>query len=391
MSRLKVKTVVFISNNFNHHQRPLADALYSIYKHGYKFIETKPMTEERKNMGWGEATYPEYVISSGDFKNNKDKCIKIINDADVVIIGSASNCLIEGRIKAKKTIFRYSERVLKDNKGKWKYFARIFTWRKLNPQKGFMHLLCASAYTAADFAKFGLYKNKAYKWGYFPNVKKYDDVDLLISQKEKNSLLWCARMISWKHPETTIEIAKRLKADGYDFKLKVIGNGELEEKIKEEIEKEDLKDCISMLGSMKPDEVRKHMEKSEIFFFTSDKGEGWGAVLNESMNSACAVIASRAIGSAPFLIDNGENGLIYKDGDIDDLYKKIKYLLDNPEERKKISKNAYFTMVNEWNAENAARKFSQLSEGVLNGEKCTDLFESGVCSKAEILKDNWCK
>ena len=142
---------------------------------------------------------------------------------------------------------------------------------------------------------------------------------------------------------------------------------------------------------MKPDEVRGHMEKSEIFFFTSDRGEGWGAVLNESMNSACAVVASHAIGSVPFLIDNGENGLIYKDGDIDDLYKKIKGLLDNPEERKRLSKNAYLTMVNEWNANNAAQKFSVLSERVLNGEECIDLFESGVCSKAEVLKDNWCK
>ena len=49
------------------------------------------------------------------------------------------------------------------------------------------------------------------------------------------------------------------------------------------------------------------MEKSEIFLFTSDKGEGWGAVLNESMNSACAVVASHAIGSVPFLLKDGEN------------------------------------------------------------------------------------
>ena len=99
MSRLKVKKVVFISNYFNHHQRPLSDALYEIYKDGYKFIETEPMTEERKNMGWGEATYPEYVISSEKFKENKDECIKIINDADVVIIGSAPTYLMEERIK----------------------------------------------------------------------------------------------------------------------------------------------------------------------------------------------------------------------------------------------------------------------------------------------------
>ena len=97
------------------------------------------------------------------------------------------------------------------------------------------------------------------------------------------------------------------------------------------------------------------MEESEIFLFTSDRNEGWGAVLNESMNSACAVVANCAIGSVPFLLNNGDNGYIYKDGDVDDLYNKVKSLLDNADERKCIAKNAYATMVDEWNAENAAQ------------------------------------
>jgi hypothetical protein len=36
---------------------------------------------------------------------------------------------------------------------------------------------------------------------------------------------------------------------------------------------------------MPPEEVRVHMEQSNIYLFTSDFGEGWGAVLNEAMNS----------------------------------------------------------------------------------------------------------
>lgn len=51
---------------------------------------------------------------------------------------------------------------------------------------------------------------------------------------------------------------------------------------------------------MKASEVRSYMEKADIYLFTSDFNEGWGAVLNESMNSGCAVVASHAIGSVPF-------------------------------------------------------------------------------------------
>lgn len=64
-----------------------------------------------------------------------------------------------------------------------------------------------------------------------------------------------------------------------------------------------------------------------------------GAVLNESMNSGCAVIASDAIGSVPFLIKNGVNGIIYKDGNQKDLSQVLMELLDNPEKRKKQSRS----------------------------------------------------
>ena len=84
----------------------------------------------------------------------------------------------------------------------------------------------------------------------------------------------------------------------------------------------------AMLGAMPPEEVRRHMEKADIYLFTSDFNEGWGAVLNESMNSGCAVVASHAIGSVPFLIKNGENGLIYENGNQLDLEKQVLRLLE---------------------------------------------------------------
>ena len=186
-------------------------------------------------------------------------------------------------------------------------------------------------------------------------------------------------------------MAKRLKNDGYDFELNIIGTGTLENQIKESIISDGLDDCVHMLGSMPPEQVRVHMEQSEIFIFTSDRNEGWGAVLNESMNSACAVVASHAIGSVPYLICDKSNGLIYKDGDIEDIYNKTKWLLENSEERKKISKDAYYTILNEWNADSAAKKILILAETILKDNKSPNVFDKGVCSKAEILKDDWYK
>ena len=210
-----------------------------------------------------------------------------------------------------------------------------------------------------------------------------------MANKQPASILWVARLIEWKHPDASIRVAERLRNDGYRFKLNLIGSGVMAQEIGQSIRDKGLTDCVEMLGAMKPEQVREHMEKAEIFLFTSDFNEGWGAVLNESMNSGCAVVASHAIGSVPFLIRDGVNGLIYKNGDIDDLYDKVKYLLDNPEKRMEIGRQAYKTLKEEWNAENAAHRFLKIVKAIQSGNPHPDLYTDGPCSKAEKLKNNW--
>jgi glycosyltransferase involved in cell wall biosynthesis len=82
------------------------------------------------------------------------------------------------------------------------------------------------------------------------------------------------------------------------------------------------------------------------------------------------------------LIEDGVNGFIYKDGDIDDLYQKVKYLLDNDIKRRLLAKNAYQTMESEWNSDVAAERLIKLIESGFDG----NLFTSGPCSKAKIIK-----
>lgn len=374
--------IVFVSNYYNHHQSALSQAFYNNTQGEYRFIQTVPMEEERIKMGWGE-NLPNFVIESYKDKKTFQECRELIFGADVVIVGGGHEVekLVRKRIQANKITFRYSERIYKNWKNRITIPLRFIKYHLTNAKN--TYLLCASAYAAQDYALTGNFIGKAYKWGYFPAVKKYENIEKLIADKTPVSILWVARLIRWKHPDIPIRVAKHLKQAGYKFHLSLIGNGELEDEIREMIKEEDVEDCVFMLGAMKPDEVRKHMEQSEIFICTSDFNEGWGAVMNESMNSACAVVASHAIGSVPFLINDGENGFVYKNGNIDDLFNKVKFLLDNPEKRKQMSLNAYKTMVETWNAENAVKQFLLLNDALTNGN-VGGTGKYGPCSFASI-------
>lgn len=376
--------LIFISNYFNHHQKPISDIWYEKYGNDYIFIETENMDSERKSMGWEMSEFPTYVIKPEEFYSKRKFYQTAIDNAQVVVIGSAPNELVRNRIKENKLTFRYSERPLKRGLEPFKYPYRLLKMRKINPMNKKLYMLCASAYTAADYAKFGLFKDKCFKWGYFPEAKKYEDIEKLIERKTPNSIIWVARFIDWKHPEVAVEIAKKLKNDGYYFQLNMIGNGDLKEEIQALIIQNNLEDCVHLLGVMKPNQVREYMEKSQIHLFTSDRQEGWGAVLNESMNSACAVIANSEIGAAPFLIKNEENGLIYKN--VEDLYCKVKKLFDDVEYSKKLSRNAYKSIYKEWSPNIAAERFIELSIQLLSNESYSELYVSGPCSKAQIIK-----
>jgi hypothetical protein len=65
----------------------------------YHFIETQPISAQRLNMGWGGEDRPSYILQSYVDAESKKKCQQIIDEADVVIIGSAPYCMVEKRLK----------------------------------------------------------------------------------------------------------------------------------------------------------------------------------------------------------------------------------------------------------------------------------------------------
>lgn len=367
--------IVFLSNYFNHHQKPFSDEMYDLIGDDYYFIESEVMENDRIALGWQMHNKPSYVLQT---YVDSMKCQKIVNEADVLITGSAPENLLTYRKKNGLLIIRYSERPLKVIPSLFKLLKKFVSLHKNNPWGKPIYMLCASAYTASDYKKFGIFNRKTYKWGYFPVKREYQNLDELIAQKERNSILWVARFIDWKHPELMIRLAENLLNSKIDFHITMIGCGVLEEKIKKDVANRKLNQFFTFLGAMSPNEVRYYMEKSEIFLSTSDRNEGWGAVINESMNSCCAVVANKEIGAAPFLINDCINGFTYHS--FDKMVCDVKKLLNDKELRISISKSAYATISNLWNAKKAASNCLELCKSLLKNGKC-DSFLDGPCSR----------
>lgn len=383
--------VTFYSNFLTHHQVPFCLEMQKRLGKDFKFVSTVKIFQWRLDMGFKDLDQEyDFVVRAYENEEQREEAKKLALDSDVVIIGSTTDELIEERLKQDKITFRYRARIFIFLDG---FFKTIFNREKMSlfwnrhikyRKNKNLYLLCANAYGANDFNLFRLYKNKIYKWGYFLETNKYD-INELIEQKEKNEkieLIWVARFIKWKHPESVIKLAKNLKKQGYDFNIKMLGTGQLENKIKETIEKEKLEDVIEIVGQVPSDKVKEYMEKANIFIGTSDSREGWGAVINESMNAACTVIANQRMGSVPFLIKHKENGLMYNT--YNELEENVRIAINNKDLRRKLGENAYRTITEDWTSEKATKNLIELFESILNGKKST--INEGPASKAKNYK-----
>lgn len=378
--------ILFISNYYTHHQQPLCEALDALTAHNFTFVATEPFPEERKQMGWNENPNVPFVK---EYEAMVREGSNDILDADIVLLGSAPLAIVQERLNAHKLVFLYAERIYKSGYQPLKWLPRIYRfWMRYGRHRS-LYLLCASAYSAVDYAIHGTFLGKTYRWGYFPETKLYE-LSALMKQKEPVKILWCGRFLDWKHPEAAVEVARRLKADGCSFQMEMIGTGEKANALQQQVRAAKLSDCVHFSGAVPAEEVRMHMETAGIYLFTSDFHEGWGAVLNEAMNSGCAVVASHAIGSVPFLLEHGRNGLICRNGDPDGFYRNVKYLLEHPQQQKQLGEQAYRTITHMWNAEKAAERLIALAEELQSKGQCNQ-YQSGPCSRAPVIWNNWFK
>lgn len=374
--------LAFFSNFLNHHQLPLCMNFYNNPKIEFVFVACEKIPDNRLSMGYEDMNtkYPFVVRAYED----EQKVFEIIQSYDVIIFGGTPLKFIEERMKTNKLTFRFCERSLK--KGTWRRFIprtrkKIYN-EYIRYKNSNLYILGASSYTASDLALCGFPKDKCFQWGYFPETeeKNIDDLFRLKAENTVPEILYAGRLLKLKHVMDTVKAVHKLILQNVDCHFTIIGDGECAEEIKQYISKNELEKHIKMLPFMSPAEVRGYMDKADIYVLGSNFYEGWGAVVNEAMNSACAMVVSHAVGSAAYLINDNENGFIYKFADIDQLTKKLKLLVENKNLREKFGRQAYYTITHDWSAEVAAQRFINLAEKIAENEDCRYLYSDGPCS-----------
>lgn len=383
--------LIIVSNYINHHQIPMSNELYRKLGAAFAFIQTSPMEEDRVKMGWGEEVRSIPYLKL--YYEEPEACAACILDSDVVVFGGVEDeRYIKPRLNAGKIVIRASERLYRE--GQWKSISPRGRKKKYEDHTQYadapVYLLCHGAYVASDFQLVHAYPDKKYVWGYFPELHTYE-LDHLFFRKQhfdpdgkpEIRILWAGRFLKLKHPEYAVRAAKYLAQQRISFHLDMVGGGALEEELKKQAADAHLEHHITFHGFQPPQNVRRFMEEANIFLFTSNYLEGWGAVLNEAMNSACAVVAGSGIGAVPFLVRHGQNGLVYRTGRFREFREQVRLLCQDGALQKRLGASAYETIVSTWNPKEAADRLYRFCEGLIAGSVLPE--QEGPLSLAPLI------
>lgn len=389
--------LVFYSLILNNHQANVADELWRLTNQSYCFVELANLRGDHCKGDTHDYSDRPYLLQAWKSKEAYSKAINLARTAECCVFSGVQALPFQKeRMKWGLLSFDMSERWLK--RGLINLFSPAILKMFLAYHFGGwsrkpIYKLCCSAFAAGDQRKLKTYHGRCYKWGYFTRVEKFDvEAASDVSTSNITPLMWCSRYLMLKHPELPVLMAHRLKEKRYRFVIDMYGSGEYEKTARQLASDLGVTDVVRFMGIKPNDELLADMRKYNIFLFTSDKNEGWGAVANESMANGCVLVASDGIGSSPYLIDDGKTGLLFKSPQtssnidkpdmaaLDELCEKVEYLLNNPSKQQEIRQRSLALMQNEWNPRVAAERLLVLIDCLRNDQKLP--YSKGPCSKA---------
>lgn len=153
-------------------------------------------------------------------------------------------------------------------------------------------------------------------------------------QVEKNDVFTfvnVGKMRPQKRQDRLVKIAKKLKDEGYKFKIQIIGNGPEEGKIKELIEKEEVSDVVELLGlKLNP---YPYIKNANCVVVSSDF-EGYSVAIKEALLLKKAIVSTDVCGVSE-LFENGKYGIV-SEISTEDLLNKMRQVLDGKIDIKQI-------------------------------------------------------
>jgi glycosyltransferase involved in cell wall biosynthesis len=146
-------------------------------------------------------------------------------------------------------------------------------------------------------------------------------------------LLTVGRLSVTKRVEILIEAVDILSSQGCKICFKIVGGGQLLQKLKQIVTEKNLDNIIEITGRFEAEDMPKIYRQNDIFISAS-KLEGMSNAMLEAMASGLPIITTRCEGTEELI---AENGLVIENANAEEIAEAVKKLIDDPQFRDQMS------------------------------------------------------
>jgi glycosyltransferase involved in cell wall biosynthesis len=146
-----------------------------------------------------------------------------------------------------------------------------------------------------------------------------------IPESQTLRLLTVGRLSVTKRVEILIEAVDILSRQGYKICFKIVGGGQMLQKLKQIVTEKNLENIIEITGRIDAENMSNVYRQNDIFVSAS-KLEGMSNAMLEAMASGLPIITTRCEGTEELI---AENGLVVENARAEEIAKAIKKLIDD--------------------------------------------------------------
>ena len=193
-----------------------------------------------------------------------------------------------------------------------------------------------------------------------PNIIK-ENKSGKISNLNNRQIISVGRLEDVKDFYTLILVFSVIVKKYPNYILKIIGEGSMREKLEEQIKKCNLQKNVILTGRRTENEINNELIKSDAFVLTS-KSESFSLVLCEAMNFGVPCIAFDVDVGPREIIQDGKNGFLIENRNVDLMIERLDELLYNISLRRFLGSNSYNVAKNYY-SENIINKWKNIFGG----------------------------
>lgn len=158
------------------------------------------------------------------------------------------------------------------------------------------------------------------------------------------------------------EILLQAMAQVTDAQLLIVGQGELQSRLKKQIDKQQINHVVKLLGHCTPTKLTALLASCDCFCLPSlERTEAFGVALLEAMRYAKPVIASAIPGSGvTWVVQDHQTGLLVPPRDSNALAAALQYLIDQPTQRQRMGKVGYQRFLQTFDITPVAKSIAQV-------------------------------